>query len=236
MNLITHDKAYSIFPRETFEDRRSLIFVKDGDSTVKARERYEERGWTFVEGYEIQQRDPLSAFGKGIRRLGDSKCWSVSLHPDQDRTKSVAESNSWKLVYMNSLTAFGQSQHLPFHLSRQSCARVSSKKESYDDWLWWVSNNQSGILAYFVLTDHSPSVRRVKIRTFILQWWLGCRDKHTTDTLSVTSSLCRHDAFAVNFSFNLPWVWASSVLDDQKFRFKDHVDRIQNGSVMNFYL
>jgi hypothetical protein len=104
MNLITHDKAYSIFPQATFEDRRSLIFVKDGDSMVKAREKYEERGWTFVEGHDIHQRDPLSEFGIGIRRLGDSKCWSISLYPNQSHTKSVWESNSWKLMYGNDLT------------------------------------------------------------------------------------------------------------------------------------
>lgn len=99
MNLITHDRAFSIFPRATFGDRSSLIFIKDGDSAVKAREKYEKRGWTFVEGYEIQQQDPLSGFGKGIRRLGDAKCWTISLDADEDRTKSDWESNSWKLVY-----------------------------------------------------------------------------------------------------------------------------------------
>lgn len=104
MNLITHDKAYSIFPQATFEDRRSLIFVKAGDSAARARAKYEERGWEFVEGYEDQQRDPLSPFAKGIRRLGDYKCWSISLHPEGDRTTSLWESNSWKLGYANNLT------------------------------------------------------------------------------------------------------------------------------------
>ena len=106
MNLVTHDKAYSIFPQATFEDRRSLIFVKDGDSAVKAHAKYEERGWAFVEGCEVQTQDPLSPFGKGNRRLGDSKCWSISLHPEQDRTTSHChwESNSWKLVYTNNRT------------------------------------------------------------------------------------------------------------------------------------
>jgi len=102
MNLITHDKAYSIFPRSTFEDRRSLIFDKDGDSAVKARAKYEVRGWTFVEGLEVQveRRGPFSPFRKGIRRLGDTKCWSISLDREQDRNTSVWDSNSWKLVYV----------------------------------------------------------------------------------------------------------------------------------------
>jgi len=100
MNLITHDKAYSIFPRATFEDRRSLIFDKDGDSAAKARAKYEERSWTFVEGLEVQRRGPFSPFSKGTRRLGDSKCWSISLDPQKDRNTSVWDSNSWKLVYV----------------------------------------------------------------------------------------------------------------------------------------
>jgi hypothetical protein len=100
MNLITHNKAYSIFPRATFKDRCSLMFEsKVRDSMVKARDKYEKRGWTFVEGYEIQQHDPLSGFRKGIRRLGDSKCWSISLDANQDRTRSDWDLNSWKLMY-----------------------------------------------------------------------------------------------------------------------------------------
>lgn len=97
MNLITHDKAYSIFPRETFENRRSLIF--DKYSAVNARSKYEERGWTFVKVSEIQPQSQLSPFRRGVRRLGDSKCWSISLHHDQYRNTSVWESNSWKLMY-----------------------------------------------------------------------------------------------------------------------------------------
>jgi len=103
MNLITHDKAYSIFPQATFEDRRSLIFVKEGDSAIKACEKYEERGWTFTEGYEIQPLNRQSPFVKGIRRLGDSKCWSISLHPEKDGTACTSswDSNSWRLTFPN---------------------------------------------------------------------------------------------------------------------------------------
>jgi len=101
MNLITHDKAYSIFPQATFEDRRSLVFVNEGDSAIKAREKYEERGWTFVEGYEVQPLDRRSPFAKGVRRLGDSKCWSISLHHENDGTACTShwDSNSWRLTF-----------------------------------------------------------------------------------------------------------------------------------------
>jgi hypothetical protein len=108
MNLITYDKAYSIFPRETFEDRRSLMFGSDNDedSAVESRVKYEERGWTFVEGRQLQAlqaRVRYSPFAQGIRRLGDSKCWSISLHPEQRRSISLWESNSWKVVHSDNL-------------------------------------------------------------------------------------------------------------------------------------
>ena len=106
MNLITYDKAYSIFPRETFEDRCSLKFGNDSDndddSAIKSRAKYEERGWTFVDERELwalQVRYRYSPFAEGIRRLGDSRCWSISLHPEQRRGRSLWESNSWKVMH-----------------------------------------------------------------------------------------------------------------------------------------
>jgi hypothetical protein len=119
MNLITCDKAYSIFPRATFEERRSLIFErdnrkvilnnKDTDLVAKSREKYEKHGWSFIEAYEILQQDPLSSFAKGYRYLGDSNCWSITLHPEHERVNgtcksSTWESNSWELVYENGQT------------------------------------------------------------------------------------------------------------------------------------
>ncbi|KIM40832.1 hypothetical protein M413DRAFT_40033, partial [Hebeloma cylindrosporum] len=54
MNIITHDKAYSVFPRATFEERRSLVHVKDTDSTALTK--YEERGWQLIQ--DIKSEDP----------------------------------------------------------------------------------------------------------------------------------------------------------------------------------
>ena len=104
MNLITYDKAYSIFPRATFGERRSLIFVQDEDLAAMARAKYEQRGWSFIEAYQVPTNDPLSSFAKGSRHLGDSKCWSITLHPERDHLASTWESNSWKLEYENNQT------------------------------------------------------------------------------------------------------------------------------------
>jgi len=107
MNLITSDKAYSIFPRATFEERRSLIFVnKETDFASQARAKYEERGWSFIEACDVQQQDPISSFAKGPRYLGDSNCWSITLHPEYECVNGTCnwrtwESNSWELQYKN---------------------------------------------------------------------------------------------------------------------------------------
>jgi hypothetical protein len=100
MNLITHDKAYSIFPRATFEERRSLTHVKDTELAMMARLKYEGRGWHFVDEIEDDEsRNRLSSFTRGPRHLGDSRCWTIQLQPAQEPSPNMWESNSWSLKY-----------------------------------------------------------------------------------------------------------------------------------------
>jgi len=100
MNMITHDKAYSIFPWATFEERRSLIHVKDLEVEMMARLKYEGRGWQFINGTDVNEsRDRPASFIRGPRQLGDSRCWMIQLHPAQDPTPNMWESNSWSLNY-----------------------------------------------------------------------------------------------------------------------------------------
>jgi len=100
MNIIAHNKAYSIFPRMTFEDRRSFVLLKDNLS-FNVREKYENRGWTF--STEVQPSDESSPCTKGIRHLGDAKCWSIALHPHTTRSASNWNANSWRLTYRKNL-------------------------------------------------------------------------------------------------------------------------------------
>lgn len=100
MNLITHNKAYSIFPHETFEQRRSLIHVRDAESALKARSKYETRGWRFITEIDDDEVQNLkSAFAPGSRHLGDSKCWTIPLHPELDYSPKYWEANCWGLRY-----------------------------------------------------------------------------------------------------------------------------------------
>jgi len=100
MNLITHNKAYSIFPRETFEERRSLVYANHPESAVQARAKYEQRGWQFIAEVQTDESsNSISGFTNGSRHLGDSKCWTIPLIPEIDYSPKYWEANSWQLHY-----------------------------------------------------------------------------------------------------------------------------------------
>lgn len=107
MNLITHEKAYSLYPRGTFKERRSLAVYQEKNAeaiykkaTKIARDKYVARGWTLVEALtRDEMADPTSAFFPGSRYVGDSKCWTIPILPKLDRPEDYIEMNSWNLQY-----------------------------------------------------------------------------------------------------------------------------------------
>lgn len=104
MNLITHEKAYSLYPRSTFEERRSL-HSSDGswraDSQMVAKNKYAGRGWLIVDRLtQAEIDDRTSAFAYGRRVIGDQYCWTVDLLPKlADLPQGFVESNSWGLYF-----------------------------------------------------------------------------------------------------------------------------------------
>jgi hypothetical protein len=103
MNLITHEKAYSLYPQGTFKERRSLAVYRDGtheESAKIAREKYVARGWSLVEALTQDEiADPASAFFSGGRYVGDSKCWTIPILPKLPLRQGFIEINSWNLRY-----------------------------------------------------------------------------------------------------------------------------------------
>ena len=103
MNLITHEKAYSLYPRGTFKERRSLALYREDtneEAAEIARDKYVARGWTLVEALtQDEMADPTSAFSWGSRFVGDSKCWTIPILPKIDLPESYIEANSWNLQY-----------------------------------------------------------------------------------------------------------------------------------------
>jgi hypothetical protein len=98
MNFITHNKAYSLYPRATFLEGRSVV-LRGYDT---GRVMYATQGWQQLETLTIaESRDLTSSFAMGSRRIGDHKCWTVTLPPTSDPTidskEDYIDSNTWTL-------------------------------------------------------------------------------------------------------------------------------------------
>ena len=103
MNLISHEKAYSLYPRATFKERRSFAFQREGlseETAQVAREKYIARGWNMIQSLTRDEiMGPFSAFSAGGRYIGDSKCWTIPILPKlQQLPAGYIETNSWNLV------------------------------------------------------------------------------------------------------------------------------------------
>jgi hypothetical protein len=104
MNLITHDTAYSLYPRATFEERRPLVHHADTIDRAQALTKYKGRGWTVVMKISVEEsQDPRSAFSVGMRYLGDRKCWTLPLTPKIDMAAGHMETHTWALSYDSTL-------------------------------------------------------------------------------------------------------------------------------------
>lgn len=81
MNLITYDTAYALYPRATFEERRTILFG-DSLSSMPALQKYEDRGWEVVQASSStnELRGPVQSFcGDSIRFVNDSTSWVLPL-------------------------------------------------------------------------------------------------------------------------------------------------------------
>lgn len=80
MNVISLEKAYSLYPKATFEERCSLICASDGPKQEPAMEKYEQRGWKMIR--DAPSDDLQSDFHflcDSFRWMGDHHCWTIQL-------------------------------------------------------------------------------------------------------------------------------------------------------------
>ena len=105
MNVITYNKAYSIYPRVTFIERRSLVYNRT-EKSFEACHKYEGHGWKQVEYLEAANLINNSSFARGPCHLGDSKCWTIDLLPKIDPRGDFMDSNTWNLHYVRASYAF----------------------------------------------------------------------------------------------------------------------------------
>lgn len=114
MNFITHEKAYSLFPRATLVERRALTYLNrlhnfGHDSNRLAFEKWLARGFHLGDYLtRAEFEDPGSAFAHGRRFVGDSKCLVLPIYPIREDLKgpgkeSTVEINSFALEYNGGL-------------------------------------------------------------------------------------------------------------------------------------
>ncbi|KAF7341848.1 hypothetical protein MSAN_02040300 [Mycena sanguinolenta] len=79
MNVITHDKALSLYPRSTFVTNEALVVETAGAGQEAGRQKYADRGWTLIHTMSASRNSEL---GVRVRRsVGDRFTWTISLPP-----------------------------------------------------------------------------------------------------------------------------------------------------------
>jgi hypothetical protein len=115
MNFISHDNAYSLYPKMTFEKRSSLLFDPGGARREAARQKYVARGWTMTtEATAEEQLDVRSTLKGGSRWVGDSRCWKVPLSCENVHlTPCVPPRQNFRVCDHLALHSW-QLRHIPF--------------------------------------------------------------------------------------------------------------------------
>ena len=92
MNFATSNKAYSLYPRATFERRISLICESDDeDRSSLAHEKYRRRGWILqvefpIESMVANYQMPAYSGDRSMREVGDKYCWTIPIIGSKEST------------------------------------------------------------------------------------------------------------------------------------------------------
>ena len=109
MNVIAWDRAYSLYPRATFEKRHSLYLRADVDTEVI--DKYKERGWEMLVPAMDHSWDPALFKLSDPRWIGDGRSWVLRLPtegvtpppPANERslpmTRDPCAATAWCLVH-----------------------------------------------------------------------------------------------------------------------------------------
>ena len=105
MNFISFDAAYSLYPRATFGERRTLCFANLTQSDIRALAKYSLRGWTTLTN--VWAHEITNSFHVDTNRwVTDSLSWVVPLDIDglelRPRLSPVSQPFFWDPVRYNS--------------------------------------------------------------------------------------------------------------------------------------
>jgi hypothetical protein len=81
MNVISYNRAYSLYPRATFDERETLLTPRNPehrDIRFHAIQKYKDRGWRVMQQPSLRN-EPLYAFGS--RWIDDRYSWVIGLPP-----------------------------------------------------------------------------------------------------------------------------------------------------------
>jgi hypothetical protein len=112
MNVISYNAAYCLYPRATFEERRTLAMSVSTDGEAEALSKYAIRGWRIqYDVFAHEEGKPQSSFYMHQTRwVDDKRSWVIPLdvtgaikRPPPSLTSSTftwdpVEQNSWKLA------------------------------------------------------------------------------------------------------------------------------------------
>lgn len=108
MNIITWNKAYSMFPLTTFIQHKTYMLTRLDDRFARLMAKYSRRGWRTIEimwPEEIRHNHPI----RKLRRLADQFTWTMTLDTRQVQSSKtpdyVLEYSSFEIdadqVYVN---------------------------------------------------------------------------------------------------------------------------------------
>lgn len=83
MNLITYYGAYSLYPRATYDERRSLVCCTRPRHRKDAIDKYAKRGWKIQRKINpVEHEDTNASFRIEDRWIGDKKTWFIPFETD----------------------------------------------------------------------------------------------------------------------------------------------------------
>ncbi|KAJ6506807.1 hypothetical protein C8R45DRAFT_1208793 [Mycena sanguinolenta] len=98
MNIITHDKAFSLYPWSTFVTKEALVVETVGAGQEAGRKKYADRGWTMIHAMSASRNSELGV--RVHRSIGDRFTWTISLPPlstDPNENPDSILSCEWEL-------------------------------------------------------------------------------------------------------------------------------------------
>lgn len=108
MNVISYNAAYSLYPRATFEERKTLSLNVDNEGEVRALGKYAIRGWRIVYTIWPHEEKTSSFYLNHTRWVDDNKSWVIPLNLNGVATRQpssmTSEAFEWDPVAQNSWT------------------------------------------------------------------------------------------------------------------------------------